>query len=132
MRKAHQESKQIKKDVFAVVDPHGITAVRKYKTNWLLKVMTEAKFQRLSMNWRSKAGKMILRYAESYARMRSQKGFGPVRIAYELRQQGIETRIPLIKVLQATTERLDWLNLMEQVYTKKYPESACNRQQRTC
>jgi regulatory protein len=59
------------------------------------------------------------RYAESYARMRSHKGFGPVRIAYELKQQGIEAHT-VDKVLQATSD--NWLNLMEQAYNKKYPE----------
>ncbi|MEQ1740544.1 MAG: regulatory protein RecX [Methyloglobulus sp.] len=60
------------------------------------------------------------RYAESYARVRSQKGFGPVRIAYELRQQGI-SQDTVDKVVQATTE--DWMAVLERVYTKKYPES---------
>ncbi|NOS75944.1 MAG: regulatory protein RecX [Methyloglobulus sp.] len=61
-----------------------------------------------------------IRYAESYARVRSQKGFGPVRIAYELRQQGIGQGA-VDKIVQATTE--DWMNVLERVYTKKYPES---------
>ncbi len=60
------------------------------------------------------------RYAESYARVRSQKGFGPVRIAYELRQQGI-SQDTVDKIVQATTE--DWMAVLERVYTKKYPES---------
>ena len=60
------------------------------------------------------------RYAESYARMRSHKGFGPVRIAYELRQQGI-SQDTVDKVVQATTE--DWMAVLERVYTKKYPGS---------
>ena len=61
-----------------------------------------------------------IRYAESYARVRSQKGFGPVRIAYELRQQGIG-QDAVDKIVQTTTE--DWMNVLERVYTKKYPES---------
>jgi regulatory protein len=57
------------------------------------------------------------RYAESYARVRSQKGFGPIRIAFELRQQGIDSST-VEQVLRDTTD--DWQLLLEQVYLKKY------------
>jgi regulatory protein len=60
------------------------------------------------------------RYAESYARVRSQKGIGPVRIGYELRQQGIDPVI-IDKIITATTD--NWMAILEQVYAKKYPES---------
>jgi regulatory protein len=59
------------------------------------------------------------RYAESYSRMRSNKGFGPVRIAYELKQQGIDP-VTIDKILKSTTE--NWKNLLQQVYGKKYPD----------
>lgn len=61
------------------------------------------------------------RYAESFARVRSQKGIGPIRIAYELKQQGIEAST-VEKVLRTTTD--NWMVLLAQVYTKKYPESS--------
>ena len=60
------------------------------------------------------------RYAESFARVRSQKGIGPVRIAYELRQQGIDS-VTIDKIITATTD--NWMAILEQVYAKKYPES---------
>lgn len=58
------------------------------------------------------------RYAENYARVRSQKGFGPIRIAYELGQQGIDAE-KIESVLSALTD--DWPALLETVYLKKYP-----------
>jgi regulatory protein len=72
-----------------------------------------------------------LRYAESHARSRILKGYGPVRIVYELRQNGIDTafnegygiRPPradfdLEGLVQATAG--SWMALLERVYTKKY------------
>jgi regulatory protein len=64
------------------------------------------------------------RYAESYARSRILKGYGPARIAHELHQQGIEADsgagafINLDDV--ARTEAGGWLEVLEQVYRKKY------------
>jgi regulatory protein len=58
------------------------------------------------------------RYAESYARVRSQKGFGPVRIAYELRQQGVEAKT-VEQILRSMAD--NWLDVLRQVYNKKYP-----------
>lgn len=57
------------------------------------------------------------RYAQNYARYRMQKGYGPVRIEYELRQNGID-EIDLDAVLQASDS--SWMDLLEQVYNKKY------------
>jgi regulatory protein len=58
------------------------------------------------------------RYAESYTRMRSHKGFGPVRIAFELRQQGITSDV-VEKIVNSTIE--NWPTLLAHVYSKKYP-----------
>ena len=58
-----------------------------------------------------------LRYAESYARHRIQKGYGPIRVAYELRQNGIAA-FNLEDCAQK--EAGGWMELLEQVYTKKY------------
>ena len=60
------------------------------------------------------------RYAESYVRVRSQKGFGPIRIGYELRQQGIDSGT-VEQVLRAASD--DWQTLLEQVYLKKYSQN---------
>lgn len=59
------------------------------------------------------------RYAESYARQRILKGFGPIRIAYELKQRGVETIDLLTIVLQTTGS---WLDLLEQIYRRKYTD----------
>ena len=63
------------------------------------------------------------RYAENYARSRILKGYGPVRIAYELLQNGVDiaadsTLINLEKIVQAISG--SWIDLLEQVYRKKY------------
>jgi regulatory protein len=68
-------------------------------------------------NWQSDA-----RYAESYARSRILKGYGPVFIAYELRQNGIDLgNIPSFD-LEALAESVagGWQALLQQVYSKKY------------
>ena len=57
------------------------------------------------------------RYAESYARHRIQKGYGPLSIAYELRQNGVD-EVDLEEIVQKTAG--SWMELLEQVYTKKY------------
>lgn len=59
-----------------------------------------------------------LRYAESYARFRIQKGYGPIRVGHELRQNGI-TAFDLESIVQE--EAGSWMALLEQVYSKKYP-----------
>lgn len=58
-----------------------------------------------------------LRYAESYARHRIQKGYGPVSVAYELRQNGVDA-VNLEDIVQRVAG--SWMELLEQVYTKKY------------
>ena len=57
------------------------------------------------------------RYAESYARSRILKGYGPVWISYELKKNGIEA-VDLEDIVCKTAG--SWLELLEQVYTKKY------------
>ncbi len=57
------------------------------------------------------------RYAESYARSRILKGYGPAWISYELKKKGIEA-VDLEDLVCKTAG--SWLELLEQVYTKKY------------
>ena len=57
------------------------------------------------------------RYAESYARHRIQKGYGPVSVVYELRKSGVDA-VNLDDIVQKTVG--SWMELLEQVYTKKY------------
>lgn len=56
------------------------------------------------------------RFAESYLRMRAQKGYGPARITAELQQRGI-TQTLLQNVLHAF--EWDWLASAEQALAKK-------------
>jgi regulatory protein len=58
-----------------------------------------------------------LRYAESYARFRILKGYGPIRVNYELQQNGIAA-FDLDGIVQQ--EAGSWMELLEQVYSKKY------------
>lgn len=57
------------------------------------------------------------RYAESYARQRIQKGYGPLRIAYELQQRGAGG-VDLDALLEEMDE--SWLNILEKIYLSKY------------
>ncbi len=71
-------------------------------------------------SWQSDA-----RYAESYARHRIHKGYGPVWIAYELRKNGVDA-VNLDDIVQQTAG--SWMDLLEQVYSKKYGhDSVLNR-----
>jgi regulatory protein len=58
------------------------------------------------------------RYAESYARYRIQKGYGPLRVDYELNQNGIAS-FGLDSIAQEVAG--GWMTLLENVYHKKYP-----------
>ena len=57
------------------------------------------------------------RYAEAYIRMRQQKGFGPLRIAMELNERGVDERI-IDTYLQDVED--SWQQILEQQYLKKY------------
>jgi len=57
------------------------------------------------------------RYADSYLRLRSQKGFGLNRIQQELKEKGISEQL-LIEAL--INEPQDWFELALNTYTKKY------------
>jgi regulatory protein len=65
-----------------------------------------------------------VRYSESYARSRILKGYGPIRIRYELKQAGIDPDgeeravFDLEQVVRAAAG--SWAELLERVYGKKY------------
>jgi len=68
-----------------------------------------------------------VRYAENYARSRIRKGYGPVSIAYELQQNGVniaglmEGTLASVNLEEIVhTEAGSWMALMEQVYSKKF------------
>jgi len=60
-----------------------------------------------------------IRYAESYARSRIMKGYGPVRVAYDLKHNGVEAP-NLDGIVRAVAG--SWMTLLEQVYSKKYSQ----------
>lgn len=60
------------------------------------------------------------RYAESYARHRIQKGYGPVFIMHQLRQNGVDA-VNLEDIVETVAG--SWMNVLEQVYAKKYKHS---------
>ncbi|MEN9756769.1 MAG: hypothetical protein RL755_956 [Pseudomonadota bacterium] len=66
-------------------------------------------------NWQSDT-----RFAESYARHRLRKGYGEIAIRYELKQKGIDFALDLHGILLTVAE--DWMDLLTQVYCKKYGE----------
>jgi regulatory protein len=59
------------------------------------------------------------RFAESFIRQRIKKGYGANRIACELQQKGV-VDFDMDTVLDEM--ELDWLDVIEQVYIRKYPQ----------
>jgi regulatory protein len=57
------------------------------------------------------------RYAESYLYQRAQKGYGPIRIAYELRQRGVHEDL-VQQVMELEQE--SWSERMQQQRIKKF------------
>ena len=57
------------------------------------------------------------RYAEAYIRMRQQKGFGPIRIAMELHERGVEENI--VEAFIDDSEQ-SWQQILQRQYLKKY------------
>jgi regulatory protein len=57
------------------------------------------------------------RYAEAYIRMRQQKGFGPIRIAMELNERGVDESI--VEACIDDSEE-SWQQILERQYLKKY------------
>ncbi|TXL21869.1 RecX family transcriptional regulator [Methylococcaceae bacterium HT2] len=68
------------------------------------------------------------RFAESYARSRVHKGFGPLRIQAELQQRGVR-HCPFDMAVEDIAG--SWQELLEQVYIKKYGnETALDHKQK--
>jgi len=61
------------------------------------------------------------RFAEAYIRMRQLKGFGPIRIAMELNERGVD-EIIVDEYLHTDDEV--WQQTLEQQYLKKYKNKA--------
>jgi regulatory protein len=60
------------------------------------------------------------RFSESYINMRRQRGYGPLRIAQELRERGIDDE--LISAFVDTHDPA-WRELMRRQYIKKYGQT---------
>jgi regulatory protein len=61
------------------------------------------------------------RFAEAYIRMRQLKGFGPIRIAMELNERGVD-EIIVDEYLHADDDV--WQQILERQYQKKYRNKA--------
>jgi len=61
------------------------------------------------------------RHAESYVRQRAERGYGPLRIARELRQRG--TSEEAVSTAIDGLERADWLRLARAVRVKRFGRS---------
>jgi regulatory protein len=61
-----------------------------------------------------------MRYAESYTRMRAEKGYGPLRIRMELRERGIETGV-IARILADYNEI--WSDKLEYAHDKRFGRS---------
>lgn len=59
------------------------------------------------------------RYAEAYVRLRAEKGFGPVRIAQELKERGVSADVVSAYVRDGEQ---DWFALALAAYDKKYAD----------
>ena len=60
------------------------------------------------------------RFSEAYVRYRSQKGFGPERIAQELKDKGIDSELIARFVYNSADENVDWYATAKHVYAKKF------------
>ena len=63
------------------------------------------------------------RFAESYIHMRKGKGYGPLRIAQELKAKGVAER-DFKQYLDAGDQ--DWSTVLRHVYQKKYGDQTCD------
>ncbi len=61
------------------------------------------------------------RFAEAYLRQRSEKGYGPQRIAAELGERGIDDSLISASLRQAEAAgEIDWFERAEAVYARKF------------
>jgi regulatory protein len=59
------------------------------------------------------------RFAESFARQRAGRGYGPLRVRQEMRGKGLTDSVIATALQQA---ELDWFTLAERVFRKKFGE----------
>ena len=63
------------------------------------------------------------RFTESYINMRKRKGYGPVRIAQELKERGISSGLCESYLDRQNTE---WRDIMREQYRKKYGDNGAS------
>ena len=63
------------------------------------------------------------RYAEAYIHMRKGKGYGPLRIALELKERGVEEH-DYGHCLYASN--MDWRSVLKAAYDKKFGDRTCD------
>ena len=63
------------------------------------------------------------RFTESYINMRKRKGYGPVRIAQELKERGISSDLCESYLDRQNTE---WRDIMREQYVKKYGDNGAS------
>lgn len=85
----------------------------------LAKGISEALIEPVLMRLQQEDWQSDARFAESFTRQRISKGYGPARIAYELRQRGVANVADLLK-----DDNIDWDALLEQAYCRKYSASS--------
>ena len=57
------------------------------------------------------------RFAESYTRSRSVKGFGPEKISFELKSRGISENL-ISKIVYS--EQINWMEIIKKEFSKKF------------
>jgi regulatory protein len=57
------------------------------------------------------------RFAESYTRSRSVKGFGPEKISYELKSRGISENL-ISKIVYS--DEINWMEIIKKEFSKKF------------
>ena len=67
------------------------------------------------------------RFSEAYVRMRKNKGFGPIKITYELYTKGVSNELIQSSIYHSEN---DWLQAIEQVWIKKFSKDIKSDQQK--
>lgn len=90
-----------------LLDKLAIKGFDRSESKMVIDVLTE-------QGWQSNQ-----RFAESYARYRIKKGYGPIKISFELQQRGID-EVDLDSVVLDLAD--SWDEIIDSVYIKKYSD----------
>ena len=92
---------------------------RELKQNLSKKGFEKAEIEDVLTEFSNNGWQSNQRFAESYARSRMQKGYGPSRIQYELKERGIDGSID-----DAFDQQPNWFDVLIESHTKKYGRDA--------